>query len=98
MFTGEPSRGDLALDPPLAEPTGDHDSVEITQLSFSEQGADLFGLNPVDLDLDTVMDTAVVQRFDHREVGVDEGHVLADEPDAHGALHGQHAAVQRPPF
>ena len=57
-------------------------------------GVELLGADEVDLDVDAVMEAAVLERLDHRLVGVLELHVLADERDPHGALGGVGAATE----
>ena len=79
MLAGVAGRGDLALDAPLAEPAGDHDAVEVAEAALGEQALDLLGLDPVDLDLRAVVEAAVLERLDHRQVGVVQAHVLADD-------------------
>ena len=76
---------DLALDAPLAEPAGDHDPVEIAEGTVGEEPLDLLGLDPLQVDLGPVGVPAVAQRLDHRQVGVGEVDVLADEADANRA-------------
>ena len=76
---------DLALDAPLAEPAGDDDAVEVAQPALGQQALDLLGLDPLDLDLGAVVEAAVLERLDHRQVGVGQAHVLADDADAHRA-------------
>ena len=41
------------------------------------------GVDPAHLDLAAVVGAAVVERLDHRQVGVLELGVLADQPDPH---------------
>ena len=70
VLPGVAGRGDLALDAALAEPAGDHDAVEVAQAALGEQALDVLGLDPVDLDVGAVVEAAVLQRLDHRQVGV----------------------------
>ena len=70
VLAGVAGGGDLALGAPLAEPAGDHDAVEVAQAAVGEQALDLLGLDPVDLDLGAVVEAAVLERLDHRQVGV----------------------------
>ena len=46
------------------------------------------GVDPLHVDVDAVVDAAVLERLDHRLVGVLELHVLADEGDPGHALAG----------
>ena len=78
--------GDLALGAPLAEAAGDDDAVEVVQAPLGQQALDVLGLDPLELDLAGVVEAAVLERLDDRQVGVLEAHVLADDPDAHRAL------------
>ena len=83
VLAGVAGGGDLALDAAHAEPAGDHDAVEVAQAAVGEQALDVLGLDPVDLDLGAVVEAAVLERLDHRQVGVGQVDVLADEADAH---------------
>ena len=83
VLAGEPGRRDLALDAADAEPAGDDDAVEVAQAAFGEQPLGVVGGDPVDLDLRAARVAAVLQRLDHREVGVGQVDVLADQADAH---------------
>ena len=82
MLPGEAGRRDLALHPALAEAAGDHDAVQVPEAVLAQQTLHVLGLDPVDLDCSPVVDPSVVQRFDHRQVGVNQTHVLANEADA----------------
>src|SRR5439155_13222082 len=70
---------DLALDPPLAEPAGDDDAVEVAEPAARHQPLDLLGLDPVDLELGPVPVAALAERLHDREVGVGQVDVLADQ-------------------
>ena len=83
MASREAGRLDLALDPAEAEPAGDHDAVEIAQAPLGEEPFGVVGGDPVDLHRGFARVAAVLQRFDHRQVGVGQVHVLADQADAH---------------
>ena len=83
VLAGVSGRGDLALDAALAEAAGDDDAVEVAQAAVGEQPVDLLGLDPLDLDLGAVVEAAVAQGLDHRQVGVGQVDVLADDADAH---------------
>ena len=82
VLPGEAGRRDLALHPALAEAARDHDAVQVPEAVLTQQALHVLSLNPVDLNRSPVVDPGVVQRFDHRQVGVDQAHVLADEADA----------------
>jgi hypothetical protein len=81
VLAGVAGRRDLPLDAALAEPTGDHDAVEVVEAALGEQTLDVLGLDPLDLDLGGVEEPAVLERLDDREVGVRKGDVLADDAD-----------------
>ncbi len=83
VLAGEAGRGDLALDAAEAEPAGDHDAVEVAEAPFGEEALGVVGGDPVDLDLRLARVAAVLERLGHREVGVGEVDVLADQADAH---------------
>ena len=93
-FAGDPRRRDLALDAALAEAAGDQDPVGVLEPLRLE----VLGVDQLDLDLDAVVDAAVLERLDHRLVGVCELHVLADQGDLHLALGGVGAAHHRLPL
>ena len=50
--------------------------------AFGQEALDLLGLDPLDLDIGTMVVATVLESLDDREIGVGEVHVLADEPDA----------------
>ncbi len=77
LLAGVATGRDLALDPALAEAAGDEDAVGILERG----GVEVLGADQVDLDVDAVVVAAVLERLDHRLVGVLELHVLADERD-----------------
>ncbi len=81
MLAGVAGGGDLALDAALAEPARDHQSVEAPQPVALEQVGHGGGLDPLDLDLGPVVEAGVAQRLDHREIGVGQVDVLADDAD-----------------
>ena len=68
----------------MTEPARDDDPVEMAELTVGEHPLDALGLDPLDLDLGTVMETGVLEALDDRQVGVGQLDVLADEPDLHG--------------
>ena len=70
VLAGVAGGGDLALDAALAEPAGDDHPVEVAQPAGGQQTLDLLGLDPVDLDLGTVVEAGVLEALDDREVGV----------------------------
>lgn len=59
---------DLAFDPPFAEATGQHDSVEVAEATGGQQALDVFCLDPFDLDICTVVRPGVMQGLDDRQV------------------------------
>ena len=83
VFAGVGRGGDLALDAPLAEPAGDDDAVEVPEAPLGQEALDLLGLDPFEVDLGPVGIPAMAQGLDHREVGVGQVDVLADQADAH---------------
>ncbi len=93
-FARHPRRRDLALDPALAEAARDQDPVGALELL----GVEVLGVDELDVDLDAVMDPAVLERLDHRLVGVFEADVLADQGDLHPAVGGVGAAHHRFPL
>ena len=93
-LAGDPRRRHLALDAALAEAAGDQDPVD----ALEPLGLEVLGVDQLDLDLDAVVEAAVLERLDHRLVGVGELHVLADQGDPHLALGGVGAAHHRLPL
>ena len=83
VLAGEAGGGDLALEATLAEATGDQHAVEIGEAARGQQPFDVLGLDPVDLDLGAVVEAGMLQALDHREVGVGQADVLADQADPH---------------
>ena len=81
VFAGVLRRFDLAFDAALTEPAGDHDAVEVTDRTGLEQAGDILGGHPLDLDVGPVVRPGVVERFDDRQVGIGQRHVLADDAD-----------------
>ena len=91
-------RGDLALDAPRAEPAGDHHAVEVPQPSRSQQPLDLLGVDPLNVHLHPVVGGRMAQRLAHRQVGVGQRHVLADDAHAHLGLRRLDAGQHRFPL
>ena len=83
---------------PLAEAAGDDHAVEPAQAVRAPAGRARLGLDPVDLDLGPVVEAGVAQRLDHRQVGVGQVHVLADDADAHRPDGGSTRSHQRLPL
>ena len=96
MLAGEAGGGDLALDAAEPEAAGDHDAVEVAEAPLGEQALGVVGRDPVDLDLGAARVPAVLQRLGHREVGVGQVDVLADQPDAHRRWRPRTRSDQRP--
>ena len=80
LLAGVAGGGDLALDAAGTEAAGDDDAVEVGEAPGGQQPLDVLGLDPVDLDLGAVVEPGVLEALDHRQVGVGELHVLADQP------------------
>ena len=80
---------DLPLNPPDAEPAGHQDAVRLGQHVLDVRVDQLVRGDPGQVHLGSVVEPAVLQRFDHREVGVLQRHVLADDRD----VHRRHGAV-----
>ena len=92
-LAGDPRRLDLALDAALAEAAGDQDPVAALELL----GVEVLGVDQLDLDVDAVVEAAVLERLDHRLVGVGELHVLADDGDPHLAARPSRRGAPSPP-
>src|ERR1019366_4559720 len=76
-----PDRSQHAIDAPLAEAAGHQDAVVILQLPLPVLARHAFGLDPVDVDLQLVGQSAVQQRFLEALIGVFVFHVLAHQGD-----------------
>ena len=83
VFAGVGGSGDLSFDPPFAEAARNDDAVKEGEVSLGRLGGNMLGLHPFDLDLRLVEESAVAQGFCHREVGVGQIDVLADDADPH---------------
>ena len=81
VLPGVGGRSDLALDPPFAEAAGDHDAVQVVEAVGGQQPLDVLGLDPLDGHVGTVVEPGVLEGLDHRQVGVGQADVLADDPD-----------------
>ena len=81
LLAGDLGGADLALDAALAEAAGDQDPVEALERLLVE----VLRVDEVDFDVHAVVDAAVLERLDHRLVGVLQLHVLADDRDPHVA-------------
>ena len=98
MLPGVAGGGDLALDAPLAEPAGDDQPVETAQAGRRpRRSGTVARLDPLDLDLGPVVEAGVAERLDHRQVGVGQVDVLADDPDPHRSDGGVDLVDQRAP-
>ena len=91
LLSGVTNGSDLALDTADTEPAGYTDTVHVTQvLSRPLRGGAGVGGNPLDVDLDAVGVSSGAQRLGHREVGIGQIDVFADQGDRHlagGLLH-----------
>ncbi len=88
----------LALDAADPEAAGDQDAVAGVELALGLVTPEALGVDPADLQTAAVVDGSVAQGLDHRQVGVLELHVLADEPDAHRLGGGVFALHERLPL
>ena len=98
VLPGEARRGDLSLHASLAEPTGDHDAVEVSEAPLGQKSLYILGLDPVDFDLGAMMGPGVVEGLDHRQVGIDQAHVLADQADPDQGRGADDPVHQGPPL
>ena len=79
----DPAGEDLALPAARAEAAGDEDAVDLLEQLGRLLVGHVLGVDPVDAHLRALVDARVLERLVHREVGVVELHVLADERDRH---------------
>src|SRR6056300_197652 len=75
---------DLALETTGTESTRDHQTIEFGQTVLSEQSDNVLGLDPIDLDACSVVESGVLQRLHDGQVGVRQLDVLADQADTNG--------------
>ena len=89
---------ELALDAADPEPTGHEHRIDPTErLLGPGLGLALVTGDPADRDLRVVVETAGTHRLGHREVGVGQVDVLADQGDLDGVLGAVDAAQQLVP-
>ena len=79
VLTAVRRSSNLAFDTALTEAAGNDDAVEVAEATGSKEPLDLFGLNPLDLDVGTVMNASMVERLDDRQIGVGKRNVLANQ-------------------
>ena len=72
---------DLALPAARAEAAGDEDAVDLVEQLGRLLVGHVLGVDPLDAHRATLVHAGVLERLVHREVGVVELHVLADERD-----------------
>ncbi len=80
----EPDGVDLALDAADPEAAGDQDAVDALERLLGGTTSQVVGRDPVDAHVHAVVDPAVVQGLHHREIGIAQVHVLADDRDPDG--------------
>ena len=66
----------------MAEAAGDHNAVEMAQLASGEKPFHVLRLDPLNLDIGAMVEPGVLQTLDHRQVGVGQLDVLADQANA----------------
>ncbi len=80
MFTRIARGGDFAFYATVAETTRDQDSIQILQ-DFYTTCFNILRIDQFDVDGNTVFQAAMLQRFNHRFVGIRQLNVLADHTD-----------------
>src|SRR5579859_994 len=85
-LAGELHRLDLALGATLAEAARHQDAVDAGQVMDRVLGLEDLGIDPAQLDLHPVGETAMGQRLRQRLIGVEQVDVLADDGDRDFAL------------
>ena len=78
--------GDLPLNAPAAEASRDQDAVRPVQQFRRVPVGDGLRVHPADVHLYVVLDAPVGQGLRHRQIGVVEGHIFANQGDLHTAL------------
>ena len=97
VLPGVSDRLDLSLDAPVAEPARDHDPVQALEIGVGEQPGQLVTGHPTQVEAQTVLGGPVFEGFDHREIGIREVDVLADDPDRHRLGRRKRLVDHRPP-
>jgi hypothetical protein len=87
---------DLALDPADPEPAGDEDPVAGFELVLGLLAGQPFGVDPAHLDPAAQVHPGVVERLDHRQIGVGQLGVLADQSNPY-RRGGPVVALDQPP-
>ena len=81
VLTGDAAGEDLALPPARPEAAGDEHAVDAAQLGAGLVERHVLGVDPAHVHAAAVVNAGVLERLVHREVGVVQLHVLADEGD-----------------
>src|SRR5690606_6345293 len=81
VLAGVADRLDLAFHSPVAESAGDDDGVQVGEVAVGEQPGDVLRVDPTQVERHSVGGGAVAEGLDHRQVGVGQGDVFADDPD-----------------
>ena len=81
VLPGVAGRCDLALHTPLAEAARQHDAVEPGHRLGHQQTLDVVGHDPGDLEIHLMIERCMTKRLGHRQVGVGQADILADETD-----------------
>ena len=97
VLTREARSGDLAFHATLAEAARYQHRVLADQ-TVGAVALDFLGVDEVDVDLHTPLDTGVGQRLVQRLVGVEQLHVLADHRDVDGLERVELGVEHRDPF
>ncbi|CAI8444281.1 MAG: Uncharacterised protein [Cyanobium sp. ARS6] len=97
MFPGPADCGHLAINTPVAESTRHHHGVHALQQAFGSVIFDLLRADPVQIQGGILRQTGVAKSFDHREIGVVQLHVLADQRHLHGGAWVAHLVNQLGP-
>src|SRR5437868_1665457 len=80
-LAGDPAGEDLALPAARAETPGYEHAVDLLELGLRLLERHSLGVDPAHVDRAAVVNTGMIERLVHRQVGVLELHVLADERD-----------------
>ena len=80
-LAGDPAGEDLALPAARAETPGYEHAVDLLELGLRLLERHSLGVDPAHVHRAAVVDTGMIERLVHRQVGVLELHVLADERD-----------------
>ena len=91
------SRCNLSFNTALTKTARDNHSVKTIKTTRCEKTFDVFGLNPINLNIGSVVESCMLQTFNHREICIMKFDVLTDQPDTNRTNSGVNESNQRFP-